>query len=115
MKDDLAHRLYEHFHPEEVAEDEREALTDNVGDVFTEGIPRPKKKKANKGTTGTTTSERTEEEDTIPYDEDYTMSDPPFPTDEEAIAAIVDVRVQGALQSVMEELQVARAELQQAR
>jgi hypothetical protein len=114
-KDDLARRLYEHFHPEEVAEDEREALTDNVGDVFEEGIPRAKKKKAKKGTTDTTTSDRTEEEDTVAYDEDDTMSDPPFPTDEEAIAAIVDARVQGALQSVMEELQVARTELQQAR
>ena len=116
-KDDLARRLYEHFHPEEVAEGEREALTDNVGEVFTERteIPRAKKKKADKGTTGTTASERTEEEDTMPYDEDDTTSDPPFPTDEEAIAAIVDARVQGALQSVVEELQVARAELQQAR
>ena len=48
----------------------------------------------------------------MPYDEDDdTMSDPPFLTDEEAIAAIVDARVQGALQSVMEELQVTRTEL----
>ena len=43
------------------------------------------------------------------------MSDPPFPTDEKAIAAIVDARVQSAIQSVVEELQVACAELQQAR
>ena len=99
-KHDIAQRLYDHFHADEL-EDVLNHSPDEVideGGIINENTANAKDKD-------------TSQDSTLAWQQ-QTPSNPSDPSD---IQEIVDSRLSSALQGVLEELQVARSELQAAR
>ena len=96
-KHDIAQRLYDHFHADEL----EEVLNNSPDEVFDEGGI------INENTANTKDKD-TSQDSTLAWQQQT----PNNPSD---IQNIVDSRLNSALEGVLEELQVARSELQAAR